>query len=129
MRNVLRWAMSALFVVAGVAHLRSPAPFVAITPDWVPFANEMILVTGVLEIAGAIGLLTTRLRKAAGLGLAFYALCVWPANFKHAFDGIALGAVPSSWWYHAPRLALQPVIIWAALFAGTVTDWPFRRRG
>nr|WP_248304783.1 DoxX family protein [Breoghania sp. L-A4] len=121
--------MSALFLAAGIAHLRNPAPFVAITPEWVPYARAVILVTGALEIAGGIALLTARMRKAAGIGLALYALCVWPANVKHAFGGIDLDALPSSWWYHGPRLALQPLIIWAALFAGTVTDWPFRRRG
>ena len=38
-------------------------------------------------------------------------------------DGVALG-----WSYHAPRLLFQPVLVWAALFAGGVTDWPWRRR-
>ena len=35
------------------------------------------------------------------------------------------------WGYHAPRLLFQPVLIWAALYAGEVTTWPFgkgRRR-
>jgi uncharacterized membrane protein len=59
--------------------------------------------------------------------LALYAFCVWPANFKHAIDGINVAHIPSSWWYHGPRLAFQPVIIWWALFAGEVIDWPFRR--
>ena len=36
---------------------------------------------GVAEIAGAIGLMIPRLRYAAGIGLALYALCVWPANW------------------------------------------------
>ena len=47
-------------------------------------------------------------RKAA------YALCVWPANFKHALDGIDLPYIGSSWLYHGPRLAFQPVLIWWA---------------
>ena len=34
--------------------------------------------------------------------------------------------LPDSWWYHAPRLALQPVLVWWALFAGGVADWPLR---
>jgi uncharacterized membrane protein len=62
-----------------------------------------------------------------GTGRAFRWLCVWPANFKHAFDGINVAHIPSSWWYHVPRLAFQPVIIWWALFGGDVVDWPFRR--
>jgi len=29
--------------------------------------------------------------------------------------------------YHVPRMMLQPVLIWLALWAGKVIDWPFRR--
>jgi hypothetical protein len=32
------------------------------------------------------------------------------------------------WAYHGPRLLFQPVLIWAALFAGKVLDWPFAQR-
>ena len=59
---------------------------------------------------------------------ALYALCVWPANFHHAFAHIAIGGETLGWWYHGPRLAAQPLIIWWALWAGGATDWPFRRR-
>jgi uncharacterized membrane protein len=60
--------------------------------------------------------------------LGLYALCVWPANIYQAFWHVRVWPLPDSWWYHAPRLALQPVLIWWALFAGGVTDWPFRGR-
>ena len=84
--------------------------------------------TGVCEIAGAAALFTTRLRWLASVMLALYALCVWPANIKHALEHIHLPPVPDSWWYHGPRLALQPVLIWWALFCAGVTDWPWRER-
>jgi uncharacterized membrane protein len=42
--------------------------------------------------------------------LAPYAVCVFPANVKHAFKNVQLPQLPSSWWHHGPRLALQPVI-------------------
>jgi uncharacterized membrane protein len=57
-----------------------------------------------------------------------FALCVWPANIKHAIEGVHLPPIPDSCWYHGPRLALQPVLIWWALFCAGVIDWP-RRRG
>ena len=86
----------------------------------------MIFLTGLFEIAAAVGLLTQSLRQPVGMALAIYALCVWPANFNHAFAGIEVPSVPSSWWYHGPRLALQPVIMWWALFSSGVIDWPFK---
>ena len=100
----------------------------AITPHWVPWAPQVIALTGMAEVAGAIGLHLAPLRRAAGVGLALYALCVWPANLNHALHNIPLGGVHLSWWYHGPRLLLQPVIIWWALWASGATDWPFARK-
>lgn len=132
-RTGLRWLLALFYFVAGVAHLRSPAGFLAITPDWVPFPAEVVAFTGIAEIVGAIGLLTPRsiiswARPAAGIGLAIYALCVWPANINHAINNIPLNGQTASWWYHGPRLLAQPVIIWLALWVGEATDWPFRRK-
>jgi uncharacterized membrane protein len=126
-RAAMRWIMAIFYAIAGVAHLVAPDKFLAITPDWVPLAPQVILMTGVCELAGAVGLITRPLRWWAGVGLATYALCVWPANFKHAIDGIDLPYLSSSWIYHGPRLALQPVIIWWALYCADVIDWPWRR--
>jgi uncharacterized membrane protein len=123
-RIVMRWMMAAFYVVAGAGHLLRPDGFLPIVPDWVPFAREVILATGVCELAGAVALLTVRLRWIAGVMLALYALCVWPANIKHAIEGIHLPPIPDSWWYHGPRLAFQPVLIWWALFCAGVIGWP-----
>jgi uncharacterized membrane protein len=124
----MRWAMALFYGAAGVVHLAAPAPFVSIVPDWVPAPQAVVLVTGLCEIAGAAGLLTRRWRWWAGVMLALYAVCVYPANLKHAFEQVAVPGLPSSWWYHAPRLALQPVLVWWALFCAGVVDWPLRGR-
>jgi len=79
-------------------------------------------------LAGAAALLTRRLRTAAGAMLALYAVCVFPANLKHAFYDVQIPGLPATWWYHAPRLALQPVIVWWALYCSGVIDWPMARR-
>ena len=126
LRTVMRWVMAAFYAAAGIGHLLQPEAFLPIVPDWVPVPREVILATGVCELAGAASLLTQRLRWIAGVMLALYALCVWPANIKHAIEGIHLPPIPDSWWYHGPRLALQPVLIWWALFCTAVIDWPFR---
>ena len=124
----MRWVMAVFYAVAGAAHLLVPEKFLLITPSWVPFAFAVIVVTGLCELAGAAGLLLLAFRKPAGIALAAYALCVWPANFKHAIDGIDVPYLASSWWYHGPRLALQPVIIWWALYCAEAIDWPWPRR-
>ena len=50
------------------------------------------------------------------------------ANFHHALANIAIGGETLGWWYHGPRLAVQPLIIWWALWASGAVDWPFGKR-
>ncbi len=126
-RAIMRWVLGAFFAAAGVAHLAVPDVLLAITPGWVPFAPQVIFATGLCELAGAAALVTAPLRGWAGIALALYALCVWPANIKQALDHIVIPHIPDTWWYHGPRLTAQPVIIWAALFSAGVIDWPFAR--
>jgi len=128
-RAAARLALSALYATAGVFHLATPGSFLLIMPDWVPYPRPVVLGTGLCELAGAAALLTPRWRRAAGTCLALYAVCVFPANIKHALEGLPPGNIQLGWWYHAPRLALQPVLVWWALFAGGVVDWPVRRPG
>ncbi|MEP7031557.1 MAG: DoxX family protein [Pseudolabrys sp.] len=122
----MRWLLAAFFVTAGYGHLAFPDSLLAITPDWVPLPRQVIFATGLFEFVASAALLIPRTRKYAAIALAVYSLCVWPANIKHAFEGIDMPSLPSSWWYHGPRLALQPVIIWWALYCGEVIDWPWR---
>jgi len=127
-RNLMRRIMAAFYAAAGVVHLTAPDAFLPIVPGWVPLPRDVVLATGVCEIAGGIGLLTQQFRVAAGIALAAYAVCVFPANIKHAFGGITVAGLPSSWWYHAPRLAMQPVLVWWALWCSGAVDWPWGRR-
>ena len=120
------WLLAAAYFGAGVFHIASPDSFLPLVPDWVPAPRAVVVATGGCEIAGAIGLLIPATRKYAALALALYAVCVFPANIKHAVYDIPLGGHSQTWWYHAPRLALQPVLAWWPLFCAGVVNWPFR---
>ena len=112
--------LALFYSFAGVMHLVAPAPFLAISPAWVPFPAAVIAFTGVAELAGALGIAQWRrpeLRRAAGLGLALYALCVWPANFQHLLNDLASTDGGAGLGYHIPRLAAQPLLIWLTLWA------------
>lgn len=130
-RGVSRWLLAALYLVAGYFHLATPSPFLEVTPAWVPWPEAVIFWTGIAEAAGALALLQpwwATLRQAGAIGLALYAVCVFPANINHfALDmakpdsGLGLG-------YHVPRMFAQPIVIWLALWTGGVTNWPFAGR-
>lgn len=122
-KAILRLVLAAFYAFAGYAHIANPAPFLTIMPGFVPMPEAVIFWTGIAEILGAMGLVqpfSLRLRKAAGLGLALYALCVWPANINHFImdmgrDDGGLGLI-----YHVPRMFAQPLLIWLALWLGEV---------
>jgi len=128
-RRLLRWLLALVYFGVGLVHLGRPDLFLPIMPDWVPFPREVVLLTGVWEMIGAVALLWPGMRANwwGGVMMAVYAVVVYPANIKHALDGVALGGEALGWGYHAPRLMFQPVFLWWALWAGRVTDWPFRR--
>ncbi len=117
-RRVALWACAATFVPFGALHVLAPAKFLPIMPPRIPFPRQVVVATGVAEILGGVGLLIPSTGKAAAIGLALYAAGVYPANVYHAFARKKVPPLPDSWWYHAPRLAFQPVFVWWALFAG-----------
>ncbi|WP_294256173.1 DoxX family protein [uncultured Sphingomonas sp.] len=119
LRRRARITLACLYLLAGVLHLMVPRPFLHITPVWVPYPALVIAGTGLCEIAGALALLTARLRKLAGVMLALYALCVFPANLQHAVQDLST-CTGLGWAYHAPRLFVQPLLCWWALWAGGV---------
>lgn len=128
-RAAVRAVFALFYAAAGMLHLSFPAPFLAIMPPWVPAPAAVVALTGAAELAGAAALLQPvwpGLRRAAGWGLAAYALCVWPANFQHFFNDLARADHGLGLGYHLPRLAFQPVLIWLALWTAGLCNWPFR---
>ena len=131
MRTAARWGLTLFYAVAGYFHLSEPEPFLRIMPGAVPRPESVVFWTGIAELLGAGALAqpwSPRLRSAGGIGLAVYALCVWPANINHFAMDLAR---PDGGWglaYHVPRMLAQPFLVWLAMWTGGVTDWPLRRR-
>lgn len=131
-KTVLRWLLAVFYFAAGVIHLTFPAPFLMIMPAFAPMPEAVVLWTGVAEILGAVSLaqgLSLPLRRAAGWGLAAYALCVWPANINHFMLDLARPDGGLGLAYHVPRMVAQPAIIWLALWVGGCLPRNEKRRG
>jgi len=124
--NFARSTLAPLYGLAGVIHLAKPALFLSVMPAWVLHPEAVITITGVAELAGAIGLFVGRTRRLAGAMLALYAVCVYPANILHAVHDLSTGT-GLGMFYHYPRLFAQPFICWWALAAGGLS--PFRTSG
>ena len=130
-RGALRLLLAAFYAAAGFAHLDDPAPFLQITPGWVPYPEAVVRWTGIAELLGAAALaqpLSARLARAGGIGLALYALCVWPANINHMAMDLARADMGWGLGYHIPRMIAQPLLIWLALWSSGAIRWPFAKQ-
>jgi uncharacterized membrane protein len=127
-RARMRWGLSLSLIFTGIDHIANPGRYLPMMPAFVPLHAEIILFTGICELAGAVGLLIPRLRRLTGIMLAIYFFCVFPANIKNAIEGLSVEGLPSANWYYWVRLAFQPLVIWWTLYAADIVDWPFRRR-
>jgi uncharacterized membrane protein len=101
-------------VVAGVMHFVAPAAYARIVPRSLPAPRALVLVSGVFEILGGIGLLLPYSRSFSAWGLIALLSAVFPANVNMAVNRIGFGRKPPAQWMLWARLPLQAaLIVWA----------------
>jgi uncharacterized membrane protein len=112
---VLRVVVALPLVASGVLlHFFRTSVTASVIPPAFPARPLLVVLTGLLEIEGAIGLFVPRFRHSAALCIAILMVCVFPANIYAAgqvVDGIRFPSVPV-------RLAMQVVYIVLVLMAG-----------
>ncbi|GAL86720.1 membrane protein [Sporocytophaga myxococcoides] len=111
-----RMAMAAMLAFTAVGHFVFTKGMSMMLPDFVPFKTETIYLTGLIEIAAALGLLIPGLRHIIGWLLIVFFLLLLPANiyaaFKHVdyqkgtFDGPGMTYL----WFRVPLQLL--FILW-----------------
>jgi uncharacterized membrane protein len=106
----LRLGLALLFVSAGLLHFIRPETFLRIVPPVLPAPRLLVLLSGVAEVAGGLGLLLPATRRLAGWGLLALLVAVFPANVYMVglADELHLPA-----WVLWARLPLQPLLMWA----------------
>ncbi len=72
--------------VNGTIHLAKPEAYEPIMPSWVPRHRDVIIASGVAELALAAGLAMPKTRRLAGWGGVGLLIGVYPANIKMAMD-------------------------------------------
>ncbi|GGM62762.1 hypothetical protein GCM10011608_54970 [Micromonospora sonchi] len=111
----LRVGLAAMFVLTGLAHfgLGRRQDLIAMVPPRLPRPDLLVTVTGVLEFAGAVGLLVPATARWTGAGLAALMLVMFPANVSAARRGLTLGGRPVT--PLGSRALLQVLFIAAAV--------------
>ena len=118
----------AVFLLAGLSHFVVSEAFERIVPSWVPQPRLMVYISGIAEVAGAVGLLIPSLRVYAGYGLIALLLAVFPANINMlqlARESNASAAYQLILWM---RLPLQPLLIWLVWQAAVIPNQFIKRR-
>ncbi|MFD8981693.1 DoxX family protein [Streptomyces sp. NPDC059564] len=88
-------ALALMFTLTGVAHFTGRrAEMIAMVPPALPRADLLVTATGLLELAGAGGLLLPATRPLAAIALTVMLLAMFPANVHAARSGLMLDGKP-----------------------------------
>jgi uncharacterized membrane protein len=115
--RALRASLSVMFLLTASAHWGSRrADLVQMVPDVFPAPEWIVTLTGIAEIAGAIGLLVPGIAPYAAGALAMLLLAMFPANVHAAAEGLTIGGEPAT--ALVPRTMMQVVFVAACVTAG-----------
>ena len=102
--------ISAFFMYAGIKHFVDAEFFTNIMPDYLGYHLEIVYISGVFEVLGAIGLLIPTTRRWAGIGLMALCIAVLPANIHMLMNPERFAEVP--YWLLVVRIPIQFLLIW-----------------
>jgi len=115
----LRYAMSAAYMIAGVAHFLAPRAFARVVPPGLPKPRALVYLSGIAEVGLGLGVACDRTRRGSAWGIMALLGAVFPANVYMATDDVAAELAPdrlsgvaraAAW----ARLPLQGVLLlWA----------------
>lgn len=97
------------FFVGGIMHFVATELEASIVPPYVPWPVAAVLISGVFELLGAVGILVPATRRAAGVGLFLLTLAVTPAHI-YMLQRPELFSVPM--WALWLRLPIQAALLW-----------------
>ncbi|MDA9808645.1 DoxX family protein [Flavobacteriales bacterium] len=104
--------MSLLYVIVGVKHFTNTDFFVTIVPSIINCKEEVVLVSGMIEVLLGILLLFNQTRKLAAWGIILLLIAVFPANIYLYLSEIARQTLSISKTQALYRLPFQiPLMI------------------
>ncbi|MBL0308634.1 MAG: DoxX family protein [Bacteroidetes bacterium] len=112
MKTLSLFIMAALYVAAGVNHFWHPKFYLKIMPPWLPWHHQLVIISGVCEIALGLLLLFSSTRSVAAWGIILLLIAVFPANIQMMLD--YWNKSNPKLWVTILRLPLQLILIWWA---------------
>jgi len=107
--------LAAFWILGGLNHFRVPKTYEAIMPDYVPMHREMVLWSGVAEIAGGAAVIPRWGRGFARWWLLGVLAAVYPANVHMALHPERYPQIPrAALWARLPLQFLAAWWVWKA---------------
>ena len=106
-----RVGVSLLFGFTSLGHFLQTNAMAQMLPSFVPYRTELIYVTGVLELLGAIGVWLPRLTVLTGMALIAMLIGLLPSNIYAAFAQVPFGGHESGPAYLLVRIPFQFLVI------------------
>lgn len=98
------------FFIAGIFHLIKPKAFTRIMPLYIPYHKPLVYISGIFEIAIAIGLLLPQLRNVSIIAAIIMLILFFPVHIHMLVNKKASLNLPKSLLIF--RLILQFVLIY-----------------
>ncbi|GHG94413.1 DoxX family protein [Comamonas sp. JC664] len=112
-------AAGLFFIGAGVMHFVMPRWYAAMIPPQLPAPTFWVILSGVAEVAGGVGLLLPRTRRLSALGLIVLLVAILPANIHEARANTTAHVLPLPDLYFWLRIPFQLVYVaWVAWAGG-----------
>jgi uncharacterized membrane protein len=122
--DAVRIGLAVMLLVTAASHFSSlKYDLAAMIPPPLTGTLWLIYLTGLLEAAGAIGLLTLRVRRLAAGGLIALLVALFPANVYAALTELTLGgAAATPLWIRAPLQLFWIAALWRTSLATDRAD-------
>src|SRR5919112_5811412 len=109
-----RAGAAAFWIVAGVMHFVIPRQYEAIVPPSLArWRRELVVASGIAEIAGGVAILPERTRRGARWWLLATLVAVYPANIHMAVNSKDFANIPApALWGRLPVQFLFGLLTW-----------------
>lgn len=116
-----RVGLSMFFAFTGIGHFIVTEQMAAMLPPSVPYRVELIYLTGLFELLGAIAIWIPSLTRITGLCLILMLLMVLPANIYSAVNRVDFGGHAAGPVYLLIRIPFQLFVIWWTYLASELS--------
>jgi uncharacterized membrane protein len=112
--GLARVATAAFWIVAGVMHFVIPRQYESIVPPRVArWRKQLVVASGVAEIAGGVAVLPQATRRGARWWLLAVLAAVYPANIHMAVNSREFAQIPpAALWARLPFQGLFAWLTW-----------------